>query len=149
MRIIDKRPKISRRAFLQAGGATALVAATVTPSGVVTGNAWAATPKALKPETFATLVQMSRDIYPHDRFADSIYAAAVEGLDSGATADDGAKKLLEDGVAALNASAQSAHKADFAAVGWEVGGRPSQLAPGDRDGRLLSEGSRSLGHRTL
>lgn len=119
MRVVDKRPKVSRRAFLQASSA-ALVAATISPSGVVSGKAWAATPKALKPETFATLVQMSRDVYPHDRFGDPIYAAAVEGLDSGAEADDDAKKLLEDGVTALNAAAQAAHKADYAAVGWEI-----------------------------
>ena len=120
MRIVDKRPKVSRRNFLQASGATALVAATIAPSGVVTGNAWAATPKALRPGTFATLVQMSRDIYPHDRFADSIYATAVQGLDGAAAKDEATKKLLEDGVAALNASAQSKHKSDYAAVGWEI-----------------------------
>ncbi len=119
MRIIDKRPKVSRREVLTAGGA-ALVTATVTPAGVVTGKAWAAAPKALKPETFATLVQVSRDIYPHDTFADALYATAVEGLDANAAANAGTLKLLEDGVSALNAAAQSAHKSDYAAVGWEI-----------------------------
>ena len=120
MRIVDKRPKVSRRNFLQAGGATVLVATTISASGVVTGNAWAATPKALKPGTFATLVQMSRDIYPHDRFADSIYAEAVKGLDAAAAKDEATKTLLDNGVVALNKAARSAHKVDYAAVGWEI-----------------------------
>ncbi|MGI9406592.1 MAG: gluconate 2-dehydrogenase subunit 3 family protein [Hyphomicrobiaceae bacterium] len=119
MRLIDKRPKVSRREVLTVG-AGALVAASIMPGGVVSGKAWAATPKALKPETFATLVQMSRDIYPHDRFADGIYAKAVEGLDGGAATDPDALKLLEDGVSALNASAKTAHKNDYANVGWEI-----------------------------
>ena len=119
MRIVDKRPKVSRREVLTAGGAV-LVAATVTPAGVVTGKAWAATPQALKPETFATLVQMSRDIYPHDNFADALYATAVEGLDKAASGDAGTKKLLEDGVASLNSAAKNAHKAPYDQVGWEI-----------------------------
>ncbi len=119
MRIVDKRPKVSRRELLAAGGA-ALVAATVTPAGVVTGKAWAATPAALKPETFATLVQMSRDIYPHDNFADALYATAVEGLDKAARDDAETKKLLDDGVSALNAAAQKAHNVPYDQVGWEI-----------------------------
>ncbi len=119
MRTTDKRSNVSRREVLAAGGAT-LIAASILPGGIVSGEAWAATPKALKPETFATLVQMSRDIYPHDRFADALYAKAVEGLDKGAAGDAKTLKLLEDGVTALNASAKSAHKADYAQVGWEI-----------------------------
>ena len=42
----------------------------------VTGRsaAWALEVTALKPGTMATLVQMARDIYPHDRLADRFYA---------------------------------------------------------------------------
>ena len=35
-------------------------------------------PPALKPETMATLIQMARDIYPHDQVPDKFYAIAVK-----------------------------------------------------------------------
>ncbi len=97
---------VSRRSLLKAAGATLIVAA-VTPAGVIIGRnqAWSAAPEALNPETFATLVQMSRDIYPHDRLEDRFYAAAVSGLDAGAKTDAALKSMLEDGVAALDKSA--------------------------------------------
>ena len=70
MRVIDKRVKLSRRGVLSAGSAS-LVVMTVASSGMIVGadSAWAAMAKAVKPESFATLVQMARDIYPHDRLA--------------------------------------------------------------------------------
>jgi len=118
MREIDKKLKLSRRDMLKAGSG-ALIGATAISGGMITGNAWAATPKALKPESFATLVQMSRDTYPHDRFNDAIYAKAVAALDEGAAGNADDLKLLEDGVAALNEAGQSAHGVDYGAVGWE------------------------------
>jgi hypothetical protein len=97
---------VSRRSLLQAAGATLIVAA-VTPAGLILGRnqAWSAAAEALNPETFATLVQMSRDIYPHDQVEDRFYAAAVSGLDSGAKSDAALKTLLEDGIAGLDKSA--------------------------------------------
>ena len=47
--------------------------------------AWAVEVTALKPETMATLVQMARDIYPHDRIPDQFYVVAVKGYDTSAT----------------------------------------------------------------
>lgn len=97
---------VSRRSLLKSAGAT-LIVATVTPAGLILGRnkAWSATPKALTPDTFATLVQMSRDIYPHDRLEDRFYAAAVAALDGGAKSDPALKATLEDGVAGLDKSA--------------------------------------------
>ena len=59
MRVIDKRPKVSRRGFLGAGGAS-LIALSVLPGGMIVAadQSWAVAAKTLKPETFATLVQM-------------------------------------------------------------------------------------------
>jgi len=121
MRTIDKRPRVSRRAVLGAGGVS-LVAVSILPGGMVVGakSAWAAKAENLKPETFATLVQMSRDIYPHDRFADKIYAGAVMGFDAAAGKSDGDKALYEDGVAALNQAAIGAHGVEYSQVGWEI-----------------------------
>ena len=98
--------QVSRRSLLKAAGATLIVAA-VTPAGLILGRnqAWSAAPEALNPETFATLVQMSRDIYPHDQLEDRFYAAAVSGLDAGAKTDAALKSMLEDGVASLDKSA--------------------------------------------
>ncbi len=121
MRVLDKRLKVSRRGLLGAGGAS-VVAITIMPGGMIVGadNAWAAKAKALKPETFATLVQMSRDIYPHDKLADRFYAKAVSGFDDAAGKSGDDKKLFEDGVAGLDAAAKKAHGAAYAQVGWEI-----------------------------
>jgi len=120
MRVIDKRPKVSRRGFLGAGGAS-LIALSVLPGGMIVAadQSWAVTAKTLKPETFATLVQMSRDIYPHDRLNDGYYAKAVQVFDEAAAKSDDSKAMFEDGVAGLNAAAADAHGVSYAQVGWE------------------------------
>jgi hypothetical protein len=104
MRLIDKTPKISRRTLLRTGSMTAAAVAAVPNSGI-TGKAWAAAPVAVSAETFATLVKMARDIYPHDKLGDQYYAKVMEGLDTAAKDDAAAKALLEEGVAALNQAA--------------------------------------------
>lgn len=76
--------------------------------------AWAAELSALKPETFATLVQMARDIYPHDRIGDEFYVIAVKGYDT-----DEAAPGIEAGVAALDAAARGKGFASYLGVGWE------------------------------
>ncbi len=93
---------LSRRQVLKSAAASLVVAA-VTPAGVIVGadGAWATTSETLKPDTFATLVQMSRDLYPHDSLEDKFYAAAVSGLDAAAKTDEALKTMLEDGAAAL------------------------------------------------
>ena len=119
MRILDKRSRLSRRQILQACAAT-FVTVKVASSGVVIGDSWAAAPASLKPETFATLVQMSRDIYPHDRFGDPLYAKAVDGLDTAAESDAELLKLLEEGVIGLDSAAKSEHGNAYNAVAWEI-----------------------------
>lgn len=76
--------------------------------------AWALEVTNLKPETMATLIQMARDIYPHDKVADSFYAIAVKGYDAPETA-----AAVEEGIAALNAAAQGAGYPSYLSVGWE------------------------------
>lgn len=103
------RTGLSRRTVLQAAG-TGLIVAAVTPAGQILGapHAWAATAEALTPTTFATLVQMSRDIYPHRRLEDTFYAAAVATLDKATTTDAAVQALLEAGVAALDTASTGA-----------------------------------------
>ncbi len=76
--------------------------------------AWAMEVVALQPATMATLVQMARDIYPHDRIADEFYVVAVKGYD---TPD--AAPMIEEGIAALNAAAMGKGNASYLATGWE------------------------------
>ena len=121
MRVMDKRPKVTRRRVLGAGTAS-LVAFTIMPGGMIigAGNAWAATAKALKPKTFATVLQMARDIYPHDFVADKHYAGVVSGLDDAAAKNKGDKKAFENGVNLLNVAAISEYGAAYVDVRWEA-----------------------------
>lgn len=114
MTISEKPRGLTRRDLLSrsvAAGATFMVGA-----GFVAGRdaAWATEVVALTPETMATLVQMARDIYPHDRIADEFYVIAVKGYDSAEAAPD-----IEDGIAALNAAAVAGGHADYLSIGWE------------------------------
>ncbi|MEO1140229.1 MAG: Twin-arginine translocation pathway signal [Pseudomonadota bacterium] len=105
--------KLTRRDLLK--GTTAF-GAFVLGAGYVAGTdgAWATEMDALKPDTFATLVQMARDIYPHDQVADEFYVAAVKGYDTPEDAD-----AITAGIDALNDAARNMKGAEYAAVGWE------------------------------
>ena len=75
---------------------------------------WALTVNVISSHQMATVFQMARDIYPHDQIGDEFYVIAVKGYDS-----DGAKDMIAEGVAALDASAQPTGFADYVSVGWE------------------------------
>lgn len=104
MRLIDKRVKVSRRDMLRSGGAVA-AAASVMPMAVRNRGALAAEPVALSKDSFATLVKMARDLYPHDKIADNYYAGVIESIDKAAKDDAALKTMLEDGVTQLNEKA--------------------------------------------
>jgi hypothetical protein len=76
--------------------------------------AWAVEVTVITPEQMATLLQMARDIYPHDQVPDQFYAVAVKGYDS-----EEQKALVADGVAALDAAAKAAGFDSYVAAGWE------------------------------
>ena len=123
MRVVDKRTKLSRRGFLKGSGAATvgLVALSVGTGWIASPDgAWAVGAKTLKPTAMQTLVQMARDIYPHDQIADRFYAFAVASYDEKAATDGALKTLIEDGIASLDALAQDKHKSPYAAVGWEA-----------------------------
>ncbi len=105
---------LTRRQLLSR--ATAAGASFVVGAGFLAAPnaAWAMETVALKPETMAALVQMARDIYPHDKVGDEYYVVAVKGYDN---ADAAAG--IEAGIAALNAAAQGKGYADYLSVGWE------------------------------
>lgn len=76
--------------------------------------AWAIETTHLDPETFATLVQMARDIYPHDHVADEYYVVAVRGYDSPEQA-----AAITAGIAALDAAARGRGFPSYLGTGWE------------------------------
>jgi hypothetical protein len=106
---------LTRRALL-ARAATAGAAFAVGAGFVAAPDAaWALEVAHLQPRTMATLIQMARDIYPHDRVADSFYAVAVKGYDTAEAAPD-----IEVGIAALDAAAEGAGFASYLDTPWEA-----------------------------
>ena len=106
---------LTRRALL--GRAASAGSLAVIGSGFMAApNAsWALTVNVISSHQMATVFQMARDIYPHDQIGDEFYVIAVKGYDS-----DGAKDMIAEGVAALDASAQATGFADYVSVGWEA-----------------------------
>lgn len=72
--------------------------------------AWAMEAKHLKPETLAKLIQMARDIYPHDKIGDEFYVNAIKGYDSAEHVKD-----IEAGIADLDKRSGG----DYLSLGWE------------------------------
>lgn len=76
-----------------------------------TDAAWALEVKHLQPRTMASLVQMARDIYPHDRIGDEFYAIAVKGYDTAEQAP-----AIEAGIAMLDDMSGGS----YIDLGWEA-----------------------------
>jgi hypothetical protein len=110
----ESRQGLTRRQLLSR--ATAAGASFVVGSGFLAARdaAWAMETSALKPETMATLVQMARDIYPHDQVGDEYYVIAVKGYDTAEAAPG-----IEEGIAALNAAAEAKGHTSYLGAGWE------------------------------
>lgn len=105
---------LTRRELL--ARSAAVCATLVVGTGFVASStaAWAVEAQHLQPTTMATLIQMARDIYPHDKVGDEYYARAVKGYDSAQAAAE-----IEAGIAGLNAAARGKGYADYLSVGWE------------------------------
>lgn len=114
MKDISQQRGLTRRELLSrsmAAGASFVVGAGFVASP---DAAWALETKALQPHSMATLIQMARDIYPHDHVADEFYAIAVKGYDTADAAPD-----IEAGIAALDAAARGKGNASYLDTGWE------------------------------
>mgnify|MGYP000418556488 CR=1 FL=1 len=111
---IQDRNGLTRRALLSR--AVAAGALSVTGAGFVAAPnaAWAMEVTVITPEQMATLLQMARDIYPHDHVADEYYAIAVKGYDA-----EDKKAMVAEGIAALDAAAVAQGHASYLAAGWE------------------------------
>lgn len=111
---MQDRKGLTRRALLSR--AAAMGALTVAGAGFIAAPdaAWAMEVTVITPEQMATLLQMARDIYPHDHVADQFYAVAVKGYDA-----EDKKDFVAAGIDELNAAAAAQGHANYLAAGWE------------------------------
>ncbi len=77
-------------------------------------GAWATEVTTISEHEMATLIQMARDIYPHDKVGDEYYVTAVKGYDS-----EGSITMVSEGVAALDAMAKAAGANSYIETKWE------------------------------
>ena len=114
----DGAAGLSRRDLLKQGGTAGALMALVVSGGAVlsTDRAWGMKTSALAPQTMATLIQLARDIYPHDQVADKYYAIAMKQHETEAAKSEAHKLLIEKGVADLD---KRAGAAGYRGLGWE------------------------------
>lgn len=101
------KKRINRRQFLQTSGFALASAAVASGTGVLLLNpatTWALTKASLDEHTTKTLVVMCRHLYPHKVIEDVQYGKTVEGFAQKASTDPAFAKLLQDGVASLDAA---------------------------------------------
>ena len=94
---------LTRRALLSRAAAAGALAVAGTGFIAAPDAAWAVEVTAISEHEMATLLQMARDIYPHDKVGDRFYAIAVKGYDSAEQ-----KAAVTEGIAALDAAAKAA-----------------------------------------
>ena len=106
---------LTRRELLKRTMATGAVA--LLGPGFITAHnaAWAMEVSHISAHEMTTLLQMARDIYPHDQIADEYYAIAVKGYDS-----EDQKAMVEAGVAQLDSLAQAAGAPSYMETKWEA-----------------------------
>ncbi len=117
--VYEAKPRgLSRRDVLRRGGKAGLGAMLVISGSAVVSPqfAWGLETSGLAPETVATLIQMARDIYPHDHIEDRFYAIAVKSYDEQAGKDAAFKEMVEAGIADLD---KRAGTGGYRGVGWE------------------------------
>lgn len=121
MRVLDKRPQIGRRGFLRGSGlgAIGIAVVPVTALSLAPSTTLAQSFGTLGEATGKTLVRMARDIYPHDKLAEKFYIQAEAPYDAAAAKDPELKKLLTEGVAALDASAKKRYGKAYVEVPTE------------------------------
>ena len=106
---------LTRRQLLSRGLSAGALAVTGAGFIAAPNAAWALEVTAITPDQMATLLQMARDIYPHDKVADQFYAVAVKGYD---TAEK--KDMVAGGIAEVDAAAKAMGHADYVSIGWEA-----------------------------
>ncbi len=111
-----QQPK-RRQFFKIASAGTVAAASGGLPMMFIPNAALAA--EELGQAAFATITKIARDIFPHDRFEDTLYANAVGVYADQVKSDASLKQLLLDGVARADADANARFGKPYAAVGSE------------------------------
>lgn len=122
MRLVEKKPTLSRRGFIKGSG-LASIGITVVGAATLMGNpadAFAQGFTVLGTDAGKVLLVMARDIFPHDKIAEKYYLQAVEPYDAAAAKDEKLKRLLLDGIVRLNASAQKIYKKNYINIPLEI-----------------------------
>jgi hypothetical protein len=121
MRVLDKQPTLQRRSFLRGSGLGA-IGITVIPAASIAAAKDVAAQQSFRhlgAATGKTLLRMARDIYPHDKLAESFYVEAVAPYDAMSVKDKGVKKLLTEGVKDLDQRARQRYGVPYAEVKTE------------------------------
>lgn len=93
--------EMSRREFLQSSGLAVMVVATAGAGAMIfdPAGAWAQSTEALDPHTARTLLDVARQLFPHDMLGNQYYAEVVVALDGQAKDDKGTADMITKGVA--------------------------------------------------
>lgn len=105
---------LTRRALLSRAVSAGALAVTGLGFIAAPNAAWALEVQVITAGQMAVMMQLARDIYPHDKVADEFYALAVKGYDT-----EDKKAMVEAGLAALDAAAKAMGHADYISIGWE------------------------------
>ncbi len=104
-----KNEHLNRREFLCNSGKS-LAGIVVASSGAVTlifpSTGWSAQLAMLNEHESKTLLNMTRQLFPHDKVEDKFYAVVVKALDSDAAASADTANKLKAGIANLDNLAQ-------------------------------------------
>lgn len=121
MRVLPKVVTWSRRGFLRGGG-VALGMAAAMPNVLAKPAAAALVQSfsALGPDTAKTLLQVARDVFPHDRLADRYYVDAIRPYERAAGKDRALKALIQGGVRDLDRAANTKFDKPYAGVAAEA-----------------------------
>lgn len=112
--------RVDRRQLLRTATATAAGFGALAATPHALGIAKALAAQDLGPEHAATLLRMSRDIYPHDDFlTDEPYLAVIKSIMDGAEKDESAMTVLVDGLKDLDSRARSIHGKSYGDIEGE------------------------------
>lgn len=94
---------LTRRSMLKGTGVLIGTIAAGSPLALLApSTVWAVELKSLNKAEGATLLQMGRTLYPHDKLPDPVYALLVKDLDGMAAAKEDTAQQLHAGVAQLD-----------------------------------------------
>ncbi len=116
-----KEGQVSRREFFRSGGAAAVGVAVLPGAGLAAPAAEIRIPEldALGDSVGRTLMRMARDIFPHERVPDRLYAAAIAPYGAKASTEAKLGTLIKTGVAQLNAASLQRYGKAYADVPGE------------------------------